>query len=82
MLSSDNTFDNVIDYDDDHQATAPSAEAEKAAKAEELPDHLHQAARHAILLRARAGTGYTEWPICFEKKIRMLTSNSTFLSLT
>ena len=56
MLSSDNTFDNVIDYDDDDQAAAPSAEAEKAAKAEELPDHLHQAARHAILLRARAGT--------------------------
>ena len=59
MLSSDNTFDNVIDYDDDDdQAAAPSAEAEKAAKTEELPDHLHQAARHAILLRARAGTGY------------------------
>ena len=58
MPSSDNSFDNIIDYDDDDQAAAPSAEAEKAAKAEELPDHLHQAARHAILLRARAGTGY------------------------
>ena len=69
MLSSDNTFDNVIDYDDDDQAAAPSAEAEKAAKAEELPDHLHQAAGHAILLRARAGTGNTEWPICFGKEI-------------
>ena len=78
MPSSDNSFDNIIDYDDDDQAAAPSAEAEKAAKAEELPDHLHQAARHAILLRARAGTEYTrrmkwnshtEWPICYGKEI-------------
>ena len=51
----DNTFNNDIDDDDDQEA-ASSAEAETAAKIEKLPDHLHQAAGHALLLRARTGT--------------------------
>ena len=57
----DNTFNNDIDDDnDDDEEAASSAEAEKAAKIEKLPDHLHQAAGHALLLRARTGTGTSD----------------------
>ena len=56
-LNLDNTINNDDDDDDDDKAAASSSsEAETAAEAEELSDHVHQAAGHALLLRARTGT--------------------------
>ena len=51
----DNPFNNDIDDDGDDKEAADQ-KAEKAAKVEKLPDHVHQVAGHAILLRARTGT--------------------------